>query len=1507
MVHRKIRVWGNKIKRSPNTSYGQTYRKEIAFNCVQGKAGLKNSSSSIYWRSPTNQPHISQYLENSATRSRKTQDWWCWCSRFLTLGSCLVVGSVLITSLPERVIAQITSDNSLPNNSGVTRDGNIFNITGGTQAGSNLFHSFSEFSVPTGGTAYFNNTVNIQNIISRVTGGSVSNIDGLIGTLGTANLFLINPSGIIFGANARLDVKGSFVASTANAIGFGDRGFFSASKTESSSSLLTINPSALLFNQIATAPIQNNSANLSVGNNLSLLQVGGNVDINGGSLKAPGGRVELGGLAGEGIVGLNVNGNNLSLKNFPSDGLPASVSLTNGATVDVASGGGGSIAVNAQNINILEGSSLRAGISPLAGFDGAQAGDVTLSAKGTVRIEDSSIYNAVFGLGNGGSLRVDAGKLIIQDGVVATATISSGKAGDLVVNASDSIELTGSSSSNGTINIGIDVPIDFGLFISNIPVGVPVPIGLFSASIDAQSLLDVSGFLSSLPTTSGDAGDLTIETGRLIVRDGAGVSVGSTSTGGTGNLTVKAKDIEISNSSIYNIVFGLGNGGDLFVDTEKLIVQDGVVGTATFSGGDGGDLIVNASDSVELTGSPSSDATVAINIPGNISGSSDDFRVPIGLFSASIDARRFANNLSNVSGFLSFLPTASGDAGDLTIETGRLIVRDGAGVSAGTITAGHGGNLSVKADLIELSGTSANDSPSYLLTTTSKIPSGLRNETVGRGAGGNLTIDTRQLIVRDGAWVTTGTGGKMPGGELTVNASESVELSGTSSENIPTVLASGTQGSGDTKKLVINTKKLMVSNGGIISAGTSSSGNGGELIIKASDSVELVGTSKQGLSASQIQDFIGFAGALVSDFLEDRPFPSGVISGTANTGNAGNLTIETGRLLIQGGAQASVSTINAGNAGDLNVRASSIELSGTSLENPKPNDIVGRSLLTTAVGEGSTGKGGNITVNTNSLTINDGAALTASTSGQKDAGDITLSANTLSVLNDGQLRTSTFGSAQAGDITLNIPEIQLSGSTSGVFAQTSSTGPAGNLTLQPLNGQTLTVNFSDQAQISASTSGSGKGGNLTLSAPESITLNGNGILAATSEGVGSGRAGDVLLGTEKLTIANGMRVSAATHSTNPAASGGNLTVQAAQLNLTNGSSLEAGTTGTAPGGNLTIQPNDNGQTLAVNLTGGATVSAASSGSGKGGTLSVNAPESINVTGNGSVISAETTGEGAGGDLTLTTGKLALQDGAKITVSSTGLGRAGDLKVNANSIYLNNAAKMTADTTGGGGNIFMRSPLMLLGNQSSITTNAQGSGIPGGNINIDTDFLIAFKNSDISANSANFRGGNVRINAQVIFGTRFQNVASDRTSDITATGASPELSGSVEINTPDIDPNSGLVELPTIPVDTQVAQGCYSPGYAQSKFVITGRGGLPPNPKDILAPDAPQIDWVSLKPRNNNRSLPPVTSKTTTSTPGRIVEATGATLNAFGQIILSANSSTVTPHTSRQKPVQCYGS
>ena len=170
----------------------------------------------------------------------------------------IIFGSVCVFTA-EWAVAQITPARRLPNNSSVTINGNTFNIIGGTQAGRNLFHSFQSFSVPTGGTAYFNNGLDIQNIISRVTGGSVSNIDGLIRANGVANLFFLNPSGIVFGRNAQLNVGGSFVGSTANAIQFGNAGIFSASTPNTPTPLLTINPSALLFTQTNPGVITNQS------------------------------------------------------------------------------------------------------------------------------------------------------------------------------------------------------------------------------------------------------------------------------------------------------------------------------------------------------------------------------------------------------------------------------------------------------------------------------------------------------------------------------------------------------------------------------------------------------------------------------------------------------------------------------------------------------------------------------------------------------------------------------------------------------------------------------------------------------------------------------------------------------------------------------------------------------------------------------------------------------------------------------------------------------------------------------------------------------------------------------------------------------------------------------------------------------------------------------------------------------------------------------------------------
>ena len=990
--------------------------------------------------------------------------------------------------------AQVIPDNTLGNeNSTVTSTGSVDSINGGATRGANLFHSFQEFNVGEGRSAYFTNPAGIENILTRVTGGNSSNILGTLGVEGNANLFLINPNGIIFGSNARLALNGSFVATTANGIGLTNGNIFSTDPAQPlPTELLNVNPNAFFFNQIKAREIVNrstSSSGLQVPAGKSLLLVGGDVSLQGGRLQAPGGRVELAGVAGAATVEMNVSGNNLSL-NFPANVERASVYFTSGAEVNVASGGGGSIAVNARNIEVLGGSSLRAGIGLLEGVNGAQAGDVTLNATETVRVENSSIYNAALGDGNGGKLRVDTGNLIIRDGVLGTPTISQGSSGELIVNAKDSVELTSSPTSNGTISINIPVE---GLG-SDTSVRVNLPIGLFSLSINAQNLLN----------------------------------------------------------------------------------------------------------------------------PQNISNAPP--------------------NLENL------LPVASGKAGNLNVQTGRLIVSDGAVVLAGTTSAGSAGDLTVKADdFIELSGISADDSSIGIgtLTFENRIPSGLRSGTTGFGQGGNLTIETGRLIARDGAWIGTNTAGEKPAGELTVNATESIELSGTSKAiGFPTLLANGTRGGGNAQSLTINTKQLRVSDGAIVSSGTAGSGQGGELIINASESVELIGTSKQPVSDLVLQELFGASGNSLSGIVGEEPFLSGVITGSlGGSGNAGALTINTGRLLIRDGAQASVSTIGAGDAGSLTVRASSIELIG-SQQSSDPNDILGQSLLTTAVGSGSTGKGGNIDITTKTLSVERGAAISVSSNGLEDAGSLTVKADSIK-LNEGNLRATT----------------------------------------------------------------------------------------------ASGRGGD-----------------------------------------------------------MNIQVQD---------------------------------------------------------------------------------------------------------------------LILMPNGSNIATSAAGNG-SGGNININAPLVIAVpdQNSDIIADAERGSGGRISINASGILGLEYR----DRLTSESDINASSDfgIDGTVVINTLDIDPSSGLVELPVQPVDTQIAQTC-NPGGSQlqSEFIVTGRGGLAPNPSDALSTDAVIVDLVTLSKQQQNATLVGQrrrqAQKTTPLPPmptSPVVEAQGLAIDAVGNVVLTANPTTIKPYSSWQRTDQC---
>ncbi len=257
------------------------------------------------------------------------------------LSLCLITAF----SLSSPVQAQITPDNTLGTEASQLDPNVLINgalgdkIDGGATRGINLFHSFSEFNIQDGQRVYFANPTGVENILTRVTGGNASNIFGTLGVDGAANLFLINPNGILFGENAQLDVQGSFVGTTANGVQFGNQGNFSATNPQAPP-LLTINPSALLFNQLNQGgitnqsqapaginPVGQNVTGLRVADGQNLLLVGGNINLDGGAIRAYSGNIELAALAAPGTVGLNITDNNSANLVIPDGVERADVSL----------------------------------------------------------------------------------------------------------------------------------------------------------------------------------------------------------------------------------------------------------------------------------------------------------------------------------------------------------------------------------------------------------------------------------------------------------------------------------------------------------------------------------------------------------------------------------------------------------------------------------------------------------------------------------------------------------------------------------------------------------------------------------------------------------------------------------------------------------------------------------------------------------------------------------------------------------------------------------------------------------------------------------------------------------------------------------------------------------------------------------------------------------------------------------------------------------------------------
>jgi filamentous hemagglutinin family protein len=752
-------------------------------------------------------------------------------------------GSVLFYLFVSKpTAAQIIPDNTLPNNSIVPPNCTNCEITGGTTVGNNLFHSFEQFSIPTGGSAYFNNISTIENIISRVTGKSNSNIDGLIRANSPANLFLLNPNGIIFGPNASLNIGGSFLATTAARINFADGTQFRADGTQSSPLLTVSVPIGLQFGQLpgiirnqSVAPLLNRRGNpvldddgnqipvgLQVRPGRTLALMGGSITIPGGFLTAESGRIELGSVGGSGSVSLTPTNQGWvfgydDIQNFQD------ISLSQAAFVDTSGNQGGNIHIQGRRVTLTEGSQ----VVSVARSEG-QAGDLRVSASELVELAGTSadgafntgLFNDVEGeaTGEGRTLSIETGWLIVRDGAqVSAATFGTGRGVDLTVKASNSVELQGNSPDGN------------------------FPSGLFGRVNEGAT---------------GDGGTLTIETGRLIVQDGAQVSTDTFGVGRAGDLAVRAlESVEVKGRTSNDQASGLfaqvgegatGDGGNLTIDTRQLVALGGAqISTAARSGGQGGTLTINASDSILLSGTaPSAD-------PKSSSGV-----------------------------FVSAEPGATRNGGELNLTTGLLIVEKGAKISADTFSTAQ---------------------------------------------AGNATLNVRQLIIRDGGRVGAGSFGEGPGGTLTVNATESVQVAGTGtvgSDQVASTLFTQANSSGKAGDLNITTRSLNVGDGARVSVSGEGTGPAGNLTIKA-NSIRL----NQGRLTAETQ-----AGSGANINLQDLDLllmrDRSLVSAQAfNEANGGDITIraDNGFIVAAPGEDSDIiANASEGRGGNINITTQGI-------------------------------------------------------------------------------------------------------------------------------------------------------------------------------------------------------------------------------------------------------------------------------------------------------------------------------------------------------------------------------------------------------------------------------------------------------------------------------------------------------------------------------------------------------------------------------------------------------
>lgn len=1005
---------------------------------------------------------------------------WIWIAPSAGLFSSLFTTGLLSISPAH---AQIVPDSTLPTNSRVVPGCTNCTIEGGTLRGANLFHSFLQFSVPTGGQAYFNNSLQVQNILTRVTGSSASSIDGLLRTNGSANLFLLNPNGILFGPNARLDIGGSFLATTANSFKFSDGSEFSATNPQAPP-LLNVNLTpGLQYGGIRPGSTIASTGSLKAGQDLTL--VADRLDLQ-GQLQA---------------------GGNLTLKAVDSVRIrdTAQIPFIAVATGDLLVQGDRQVDIFALN-------------HPNSGF--FAGGDLTL--RSTAAVSGDAYFNT------GGNFQIEqmdgtpGGWLSPNDPIVrATGNVVFdtyiGESLHIFAGGSvtaNNIVITGADGTNGLVD---QVTLSDGTVLAIDGRTAPT-LDIRAGTTDVGSPLFTpnppAGFVTGLPTTTGapPTGDITINGVILVDQPGSVVLLtnqyrprtdvnpgnilftvlSNQSTTGNGTIAIDSRgSITLNNALVTVAADSTSAAGTiaLLADGPINITPTGYIQSF---GGFGSDVRLTSRSGITIQGSDPSLFSIqtfnaratAGGTGGNVALSAPEIRllnagninaITLGAV-ASGDVSLRADRLIALDGSRAGTATqARGSAGATTIATPVLTLNN-SNLETQTLAAGTAG-------IITIGGfTPGSRSESVSLTNLSQINSSVA--ATARGNAGVISIQTQNLSVTGGGQINASTRGSGDGGRIRVDASDSIRLNGVNPNGvfsgIISTAESGATGNGGSSTL--KTNRLQVTDGAQIRTTTRGPGNAGNVSIEA-DTIAFDGVSAITRQPSAIT--------------------STVLSG--GTGEGGSIDIKTRTLSFTNGARISaetnstIATPTKGNAGSITIKAR---------ETAEFDGIGSFGANTGArVETFGAGRGGKLTVEAADLSVTNGAQLRSNTNGQGDAGDIKISVSG-TVLIDGNdsglfATTSSSSTGKGGSVVIDPQQVILRNGAK-ISVDSLGSGVGGNVQIE--SGRLI---LSDRARISAETS-SNDGGNIVLQIRDYLLLR-RGSLISTNAGKaqGLGNGGDI--------------------------------------------------------------------------------------------------------------------------------------------------------------------------------------------------------------------------------------------------------------------------------------------------------------------------------------------------------------------------------------------------------------